>query len=246
MTCPSELKLETYLLAPGRSSIARHVTDCDACQGRLAEMKRLADEFQREVYPGTVGAIERSGLTVTAAARQRSLPRWKVWGPPLAAVAALLLAFLWRERQGGGALHLAVFVEAPSGVAPVRDGAAVAADASLRFQVQPRSPCNLWVLSVNGAGDIVRLYPPKGDRAAELEVHPPRRHDLPTVALLDGRAGPQRIFAVCTPAPVPWNTVKTAAAGTLQKGDAAVRSFRSIDGLPAGATQTTVLVEKRS
>lgn len=80
----------------------------------------------------------------------------------------------------------------------------------------------------------------------EQQSLPPSPQDLPAVAALDGRPGPQRIFAVCTKSPVPWNTVKTAAAEKLGSGAAAVRSYRSIPGLPPGASQTTLLVEKRS
>jgi hypothetical protein len=213
--CPSDLNLEIFLLVPERSGAGAHVTSCTKCSARLAEMRRLGEEFEKEVLP------------VTAAAA--------------AAVAFLLLRDL-RDPE----LSLAVLVDQPTGARVVEDGAAVPASASLRFQVHPRTPCSLWVLSVDAAGEIVRLYPPRGDKEAERLVRAPRREELPTGAVLDGRAGPQRIFAVCTRTPVPWNTVKQAAAQTLEKGDQAVRGFRSIPGLPPGATQTTVLLEKRS
>jgi hypothetical protein len=163
---------------------------------------------------------------------------------PIAA-AALVVLVLLRDRSRDR-LDLTVLVEESGRVQPIQDGAMVPAGAALRFRVQPGAPCNLWVLSVHPDGDIVRLYPPKGDRAAEQRLQPVSRQDLPTTAVLGGGAGPERIFAVCTRTPVPWNTVKTAAAERLGKGEAAVRSFRSIPGLPKGATQTTVLVEKRS
>ncbi len=258
--CPSDLQLEVYLLAPEGSPFAAHVVGCASCAERIAAMRAIGEEFARDVYPATVDRIVEAAelaeprTTATARGRAAAAPRrpgrtwwrWVVVAAPVAAAiaAVLLLAYgpSWRAR----ALDLAVFVDSAGSLQPVRDGAAVPASAALRFRVQPGSACNLWVLSVNGEGDIVRLYPPKGDRDAELRSLAPAAQDLPTVAALDGRPGPQRIFAVCTRAPVPWNTVKTAAAEKLGTGAEAVRSYHTIPGLPKGASQTTLLVEKRS
>jgi hypothetical protein len=239
--CPSDLNLEIFLLVPERSGAGAHVTSCTKCSARLAEMRRLGEEFEKEVLPVTL-------RRATVAEPQRPRPRWRRWvvvASPIAAAAAAVAFLLLRDLRDPE-LSLAVLVDQPTGARVVEDGAAVPASASLRFQVHPRTPCSLWVLSVDAAGEIVRLYPPRGDKEAERLVRAPRREELPTGAVLDGRAGPQRIFAVCTRTPVPWNTVKQAAAQTLEKGDQAVRGFRSIPGLPPGATQTTVLLEKRS
>jgi hypothetical protein len=241
--CPSDLRLEVLLLEP-QAPEAQHAASCRLCQARLAEMRAAGEEFQREVYPATVAAV-------TAAVRAPSLApparRWVRLAAPLAAAAAVI-AFLavryW--TTAAPTLALAVYVADPSRATPVGDGEPVPAAAALRFEVHPSSPCNLWILSVDPTGDIARLYPPKGDRASEAIVHPAEQHFLPTTALLDGRAGPERIFAVCTKSQVPWNTVKQAAAKELEKGDEAVRRLRSIGGLPAGSSQTSVLLEKRT
>jgi hypothetical protein len=239
-SCPSDLTLEAYLVEPERSPAAAHVHGCPSCQARLAEMRRAGEEFQREVYPATVARVVDEG------ARPRR-GRWMIVAVPLAAAAALVAFLVLRDRAPGSPrVELAVYLEAPAGVREVSNGAEVPADASLRFRVSPSSPCSLWLLSVNAEGEIVRLYPPRGDAAAEAVVHPPGRGDLPTVSVLDGRSGPQRIFAVCTPTRVPWNTVRQAAAQEVGKGADAVRSFRRIERLPQGAIQTTLLIEKRS
>lgn len=240
-TCPSDLALEHHLLAPDRSGLEPHVAGCASCRARLARMREEGAAFERDVYPATVDAVVAAaeGARVRAPARRR-------WLVPLAAAAALVTFLLVRERRAARPdLGLSVYVQAPSGARPVGDGAAVPADATLRFEVEPRSPCCLWVLSVDAAGDIARLYPPKGDSASEKIVHPPRRLDVPTVAVLDGQPGPQRIFAVCTRSPVPWLIVKKAAADRMGKGEEAVRTLRALGDLPAGSAQTTVLVEKR-
>jgi hypothetical protein len=219
------------------------VAACPACAARLADMRRLGDEFEKEVFPVTLrGAALAGGGARAGGSRWR---RWALVASPIAAAAAVVAVLLLRDLRSPE-LSLAVLLDQPGGARVVKDGAAVPASASLRFEVHPRTPCSLWVLSVDAAGDIVRLYPPRGDKEAERLVRAPRREELPTGAVLDGRSGPQRIFAVCTRTPVPWNTVKEAAAHRLERGDDAVRGFRSISGLPEGATQTTVLLEKRS
>ena len=246
MTHPSDLRLETFLLAPERSAVAPHVDGCELCQARVAEMRRLGEVFEHAVFPVTAPAVLAAARPPR---RPRRVTRWMLAAGPVAAAAALFLFLVVRERVGGPGPHgidLAVYVQAPSGVRAVRDGAEVPADASVRFEVHPGTPCCLWVLGVDASGEITRLYPPKGDRASEAIVHPARPHELPTGVVLDGRGGPQRFFAVCTKAPVPWLTVKQAAADAMPKGEDAVRSVRSLPGLPAGAVQTTVLVEKRS
>jgi hypothetical protein len=56
MRCPSDLRLELYLAVPelrATRGVARHVTACASCLARLARMRRLGDEFHREVFPAT-------------------------------------------------------------------------------------------------------------------------------------------------------------------------------------------------
>lgn len=243
MTHPSDLKLECFLLDPERSGVAPHVAGCERCQARVAEMRRLGEEFERKVFPVTAPAVLAAARPPR---RLRRVPRW-ILAAVIPAAAAVVVFLLARGRAPpAGGIDLAVYVQSPSGVQPVPDGAEVPADASVRFEVSPAAPCCLWVLGVDASGEITRLYPPKGDRASEAIVHPARPHELPTGAVLDGRGGPQRFFAVCTRTPVPWLTVKQAAAEAMPKGVDAVRSLRSIPRLPPGAVQTTVLVEKRS
>lgn len=238
--CYSDLKLEAFLLAPERSELAAHLEACLGCRERLDEMRHLEEEFRREVYPATVEAVVTS-------ARPRSLfPRWAFVVAPLAAAAAAIAIFLAWPHRGSPEMGLAIYASTGAGLRSIQDGAEVPANAALHFEVEPASPCCLWVLSVDATGDIVRLYPPKGDAKAEAIVQPAARQRLPTVAVLDGRTGPQRIFAVCTKSPVPWGEVKGAAAINLKKGEDAVRSFRAIGNLPPGAVQSSVLLEKRS
>ncbi len=238
--CPSDLELEAYLLDAEHSRAAAHVETCARCQARLAEMRRVGDEFRRVVYPATVDAVvERS----RGGRRSR---RWLVALAPVAAAAAAA-AFLLLGPSGdyvgvkGGELALAVFVAGPDGARGVADGATIPANAALRFQVRPAHSCRLWLVSVDASGQVSRLYPPAGDEAAAVAAP---GGPLPGGAILDGRPGPERIFAVCTERALPFAAVeRSAQAGG--RGASAVRASNGLSGLPRGALQATLLLEKR-
>jgi hypothetical protein len=237
--CPSELDLELHLLAPARSRLAPHLAECARCRGQLAAMEAVGDKFRREVFPATVDAVvERSG--------RRRLPRWLVAAPlgALAAAAAALFLFVRPPADYVGAkgalLGLTVLVNDAAGPRAARDGEAVSAAASLRFEVRPARACGLWLVSVDGGGQVSRLYPPAGG-AAEVAA----AATLPGGAVLDGQAGPERVFAVCAPSPLPWAEVERAARTVAAGGAAAVRAAGALGGLPRDAAQATVLLEKR-
>ncbi|HEX7487527.1 MAG TPA: DUF4384 domain-containing protein, partial [Anaeromyxobacteraceae bacterium] len=67
---------------------------------------------------------------------------------------------------------------------------------------------------------------------------------LPGGAVLDDQTGPERIYAVCTPAPLAFAEVARAAVQAAGGGAAAVRRGGPLGGAAAGAPQSTVLVEK--
>lgn len=240
--CPSDLRLEAHLLDPDRSGLGPHLEGCPGCRVRLEEMRRQGEEFRRFVYPATVEAVVE---------RSRPRPWWKTWPvlvpvPALAAAAALFLIVGPGRPPGDyvgvkGGVALAVYAATPAGARLVADGAEVPSNAALRFQVRPARPCRLWLVAVDAAGEVSRLYPAGGDGGAELTGP----GALPGGAVLDGRAGPERIYAVCTPAPIPFSEVERAARAAAGGGEAAVRSAGALRGLPADASQETLLLEKR-
>jgi hypothetical protein len=81
------------------------------------------------------------------------------------------------------------------------------------------------VVSVDGQGEVSRLYPPSGE-AAQV---PATAQALPGGATLDGLGGPERVLALCTPAPVAYGAVEAAARG----------------GAPAGWLSAAVRLEKQ-
>ena len=238
--CPSDLELERHLLADDATALAPHLAGCAGCAARLAEMRREGEEFRREVFPATVDAV------VARTRPRRLVPRWALAAAPLAAAAAAVLFLLGRPPPDyvgakGGEFSLAVFVHASDGARAAADGAVVPASAAVRFQVRPARPCRLWVVSVDAAGQVSRLFPASGDAPGRIA----EPGALPGGAVLDGRAGPERIFAVCSPAPLALADVERAAREAAGGGEARVRAGARLAGLPADAAQATLLLEKR-
>jgi hypothetical protein len=249
--CPSDLALETYLFERTTSKYAPHVGGCATCQVRVAQMEREGQDFLQYVYPATVGKVEE------AAAGRRTF--WKRWMfvvpvPAAAAMAALLLVTQkpneyeplipeqdLQQIKGGGALTigLSVFLGATEGARTVADGEAIPASSPLRFKVTPTKACRLWVVSVDGTGQVSRLFPEAGDAAAIAKGGP-----LPGGAHLDGRGGPERFIAVCSAKPLPYDSVERAVKSAF-RGEEAVRSTTRVPGLPDGTFQGTVLIEKK-
>jgi hypothetical protein len=250
--CPSDLALEIYLLDRGGSQLSPHVGSCATCQSRVARMEQQGQEFLQYVFPSTVGKIEEA-----AGERRTSWRRWLMLLPvPLAGAAAALLliahpasgpsplgpdeSYVGIKGGGVGSLGLSVFLGAAEGARLVNEGEPVPAASALRFKVQPTKACRLWMVSVDAAGQVSRLYPATGDGGAELSAG----GALPGGAVLDGRGGPERIFALCSPEPVSYEQVERAVHSAVGKGQEGVRAAGVIPGLPDGTAQATTLLEK--
>jgi len=238
--CPSDLRLEGHLLDPAASGIGPHIAGCGFCRERLRRMEEEGEDFRRFVHPVTVDAV--------VAAARRPRPRLLGAAASAAAVAAVLVFFALRAPPPpdyvggkGDGLGLTVFVGGAEGAWAATDGSAVSASAALRFQVRPAVRCHLWIVSVDASSQVSRLYPPQGDGGAEVSQAGP----LPGGALLDGLGGPERIYAVCTARPLPLATLEALCRAAAGGGDRAVRRAGALAGLPAGALQASLLLEKR-
>jgi hypothetical protein len=238
MTCPSDLKLEAHLLDAAHSPVAAHVAGCDRCRGRLQRMEREGEDFRRFVYPATLAALEK---------RPPRSWLWVKFAAPVAALAAAAVVLAVRtgppdDYSGtkGAALKLTVYAGLGERARALGDREAVPANASLRFRVQPSGPCHLAIVSVDETAHVSRLFPPTGEEAVSVT----KMQVLPGGAVLDGRAGPERIYAVCAAAPVPLSRIEEAAHAVSAPGSASVRSGGPLRGLPQGSAQATLLLEK--
>jgi hypothetical protein len=241
--CPSDLALEAHLLEPARSPLAPHLDACASCRDRLARMEREGEEFHRFVFPRTVDAV----MDAAARPRRSAWSRWLAVGLPAGGFAAAAAAMLLVSPQPpsdylgakGATLALQVFAAGEGPARAVGDGEDVPASATLRFQVRSARPCRLWIVSVDARGEVSRLYPAQGDAALVQGAVP-----LPGGAVLDGVPGPERLFAVCSEAPLPLADVEHAARTVAGGGAEAVRRGSELRGLPGGASAATVLLEK--
>ena len=240
--CPSDLALERHLMEPETSPVRHHVADCVHCAARLEEMRRQGEHFQQYVFPATVAAIE-------AAARPTSrwrIGRWLLLGSALAAAAGVTLLVRMagspEDDSGSGAgIGIAVLVQQAGAVRAVRDGNVVGAAAELRFRVRTASDCRLWILSLDAKGEVSRLYPGEGTGGAAVRG----TVEIPGGVVLDGQAGPQRIYAVCTPGPSKWRALAPQLKGDPGSGEALVRAPPDVARLPAGTLLASLLLEKR-
>jgi anti-sigma factor RsiW len=223
MNHPSELKLERHLLDPEKSPIKEHLAGCERCRARVQEMGKQGEDFRRFVFPATLEKVSR----------RRWTPLRLMWAvAPAAGLATVLLI----ARAGptsdyigtkGEALTMTAYASLPSGAKALANGDAVPASVSLRFRVRTAQPCTLSLLSVDAGGQVSKLY------AQEV------RGDvtLPGGVRLDGKPGPERFFAVCTPGGY------DAAEQAARRVGAEVRQKRELPGVQG--PQASLLIEKK-
>jgi hypothetical protein len=208
-------------------------------------MREEDASFRRHIMPGTLDAAVEA-----ASASRWQWPRWPVVALPAMGLAVALLVVLSRpvappsDYMGskGAGFSLEVFTESQGGSRQAADGAELPSDAHVRFRVAIERPCHLWVVSVDAAGQVSRISPADGDGGASTQASGP----IPGGGQLDGVTGPERFVAICSPEPLSWSVVEEAVRRTFSPPSAdRVRQTRDIRGLPAGAGQASLFVEKR-
>ena len=237
---PSELALEAYLLDRETSPVAPHLGGCERCRARIARMEHEGEDFRRFVLPATLDAVLDEN-----APERRNRWLWLLGIAPVAAVAAVIVAI--RPSQPGpdyvgikGGMSLVAYLGGPGGAKAVLDGQAVKPSSALRFSVGPQGRCNLWIVSVDESAQISRIYPADGDGGAPVSKQGP----LPGGAVLDGRAGLERFYAVCSPGPLGYDALTKRVRASVHGPDD-LRKGPALSGLPKGTRQTSLLLEKR-
>lgn len=241
--CASAIALEAHLFDPARSTLGAHVEGCPACQAKLARMEREGEEFLRFVHPRTLDRL-LSAREAPRSGWSRILGTLLPVGGLAAAAAAMLLLSPRPPADYLGAkgtpLSMQVWAGSAHGAREVADGDRVPASALLRLRVSSGRRCNLWLLSVDARGQVSRLFPAQGDAPAPVTG----TTTLPGGVALDGEAGPERLYAVCSEDAVPLAQVERSIRGAVAGNPDALRLGPSLPGLPAGAAQATMLVEK--
>lgn len=242
-TCPSDVRLEAHLLG-GARDLAAHIDSCESCQARLAGLRADSAEFRARLYPRTIDAV-------LARSEPTRFWRWLLSGAGVALAAAAVLivgrpaptAETGLQTKGYARpqslptrpLPFDVYVADRAGVRKAGDGARIAPDAQLRFTVNPPERCWFSVVSIDGTGQVARLYPAEPDG---IEVPHPQ---LPGGAILDGRSGPERLFALCSRNPLREADVQSAGRAAAA---ADLHQLARLPGLPKDVLQSTVLLEK--
>jgi hypothetical protein len=236
--CPSDLRLEEYLLDPGSSGVAPHVDSCETCRGRIARMTAEGDEFRQYVFPATVDAV------VASAARRR--PSWLGLLLPVAATCAAALLFVVRPvapeavlAAKGEVLRMQVLAATPGGVQPVANGALVPPKTPLQIQVESTVACRLKVMAADCEGHVTVLHPAAGEESTLVTSSGP----AVIQAVLQGDEGPERVYAVCSREPLPLLALAINLKDQSTGDDDRVRRAARISGLPPGTLQATLLVE---
>ena len=243
--CPSKVTLEQYLLTPNAVAARVHIEQCEDCAARLTELRRSNERFEQFVLPGLEASFVKSRVP-----RGSRLPRWLTFALPVVALGASLVLVLQRPRAPapdyvgvkGPGLALEVFVESSEGASRLQEATPVARDARLRFSVAMSRPCWLWVLSVDAAGHVSRIFPSEGEGGRWIG----KSGAVPGGGQLDGVPGPERFIALCgTASPLSWLDVeRTVQRDFAPPGAGRVRLRREVSGLPASVLQATVAVEK--
>jgi len=260
--CPSDLALEGYLLDGGPARLGAHLSSCSSCAARLERMRAEGQSFLQYVYPATVERVQAEASRpagIAAAPWGRALLARLLPGRRLlhlSAAAALAVAILaapsaWSSLHSPSddyvgvkgareSLGLTVFLGTAQGARPVADGEVVPSTSALRFKVVPSQACHLWLFSLDDAAQLSLLYPAARDQGAPIA----RAGPLPGGAVLDGVAGRERIFAVCTLAPMPYARLEEAVHRAFPRGEADARALGVVPGMPEGTVQSSVLVKK--
>jgi hypothetical protein len=186
-----------------------------------------------------------------AAVAERVSRRWWRWALPalgMLAAASACLFLITPTRPANvdllekGSRTLAIFAARDQSVLPVADDhTKLRSGDRIRFVLWPAGHRFALIASVDGAGKPTIYFPFQGTRSAALPAGP--RVELPGSILLDESPGPERVFAVLSPAPLAAATVLDALKVLASKGGDAVRRTAA---LPIeGVAQQSILFEKQ-
>ena len=151
-------------------------------------------------------------------------------------------------RPGGAReaapVDLAVVVLRRGRSEPVEDGAPLTPDSRIRFLYDSPEYDYLMLVSVFGAGKLSVLYPLS--EGPSIQVVRGRGIPLHGAVQLDAHVGPERFFALFSPAPLAFDQVEAAVAASRPPPAGVDDDARHPEQqrLPQGSAQATLLIEK--
>ncbi len=233
------------LTADAAQSAQAHLGVCAACQGLQATIEANRAQFMAEVLPRTADALAR------AAARPSGPSRW--FALALVPVAAGLLLFVQGARRPGpapvepagpliakGGAPLQLVARRGERIFAVTGRTRLAAGDQLRFVVHGAEAPYVLIASIDGSGQASVYFPYRGTESARIE--PAGRIELPGSVVLDHAAGPERVFALFSRAPLRAEAVTKALRELGTHGAPAIRAQ---ERLPLQvAQQASVMFEK--
>jgi hypothetical protein len=220
-----------------------HLATCTVCKARVDDAQALRAQLPPRVMVRTLEALDR---------RARFAVAFRVIAP-LAVAAALVVVVLTRttvpERAPDAAPELAikgkpdlqVYALRDRRVFRVDDGDALIAGDEIRFAVTPAGAGYVLIASLDGAGRATIYVPYGGGSSVAVDAH--ARTELPGSIVLDDAPGPERVFAVFTPSPIPAGDVQVALQRLAAVGPEQLRGSPRLD-LVVPATQVSMRFEK--
>jgi hypothetical protein len=199
--------------APARA----HLAGCLLCQRRQADRRQQATAFERHRLPA---------LLARPPGRSRRSAIWLL-GLGLPAAAGLALRAWTRTGEPqlgikGPPAALRLVVRRGADVFEVQDGDQLAPGDALRFVVAEPPHPHLLVASVDGAGQVSVYFPFGGDGSAPIDTR--TAVEVPAGSIvLDRTPGPERVFALFSPAPLAAAPVRQLLEALGRQGAEAIR-----------------------
>jgi hypothetical protein len=215
-TCLSEFALDDVILNgndKGSGAAASHLRSCTACQRRRDERQASLEEIERLQAGSFWQAVRRGYL------RRRRSRRAFLWGVPCGAAAVLGWALLPRGHDphlsaylgAKGSSTIEIHCRRSGRTFPLSVDGTVEPGDELRFVPRPVSSTVRYVqlASIDGTGRYTPFYP-SDPSAASLPLPSPGQ-PLEGSIRLDSAPGPERLFFVFSPVPLPASVVEQAA-----------------------------------
>jgi hypothetical protein len=196
----SMLALDAFAInavsSDARAQAEAHLASCATCRAQATAAQRMRAELPPYLRVRALEAVRR---------KRTGLSRIFLLAPLALAVLVIVLRLRGGAPAGDdlavkGGPVLQLYALRDRQVFEVIDGTMLAAGDEIRFAVTPAGATHVLVASIDGSGHVTIYVPYDGTHSAEIE--PEGRSELPGSIVLDDAAGPERVVAVFSMAPI--------------------------------------------